>query len=64
MRSGHELVVVLVSRDRLVLGAVVLEDAMDVLGPADQPEIADEQPDPEQPLRQVHQHAVKVEPVL
>ena len=37
MRVGDELVVVLVGRDRLVLGAVILEDPMDVLRPADQP---------------------------
>ena len=40
--SGGELDVVLVGGDRLVLGAVVLEDALDVLQLADQQEVAEE----------------------
>ena len=47
---GLELVAVLEGRDRLVLGPVVLEHAVDVLRPADQPEVADEERHAEHPL--------------
>ena len=42
IEPGLELLAVLERGDRLVLGAVILEHAVDVLRPADQPEVGDE----------------------
>ena len=61
---GHQLVPVLVGGDRLVLGPVVLEHAVDVLRATDQPQIADEQRDPEHAFGDVDRDAVHVDLVL
>ena len=45
-----ERVAVLVGVDRLVLGAVVLEYALDIGIPTDEPYVADDQEDPQQPI--------------
>ena len=44
--------------DRHVLGAVVLEDAGDVRRATDQREVAEEDPDPDEPLDEVLDQAV------
>ena len=56
--SGSSVLAVLEGGDRLVLGAVVLEDAVDVLRPADQPEVADEDRDAEDALEHQREDAV------
>ena len=50
----------LVARDRLVLGSVVLEDALQVLHSRDQPQVADEDRDPED-LLDDHEHQTGVQ---
>jgi hypothetical protein len=47
---GRELLAGLVARDRLVLGAVVLEHALEVRHPRDQREVGEEDRDPDQLL--------------
>ena len=51
--TRRDLDVVLVRRDRLVLGAVVLEDTLDVLEATDQQQVAEEDGQPERTLEQV-----------
>ena len=62
-RLGGELDVVLVRGDRLVLGAVVHEDALDVLHLADEQQVAEEDAEAQRALGDVEPEAVDAEEV-
>ena len=60
---GGELDVVLVRGDRLVLGAVVHEDALDVLHLTDEQQVAEEDREPQRTLGDVEPEPVDAEEV-